>query len=166
MGYDRRAESNVPFTDPKLHRTWGGKAPIVDDGTLSTRQPQAMDSAQYLYTNDAQIFNVPEGYIGVPGGIVTVTGTPLVPDDQQGYPTDDPCNITDDWDNSNEDGCEYFHQRFPKPEGQFEDLEYTVIQEDGELIRVQWENINYSSPEYPQVRFPTGGFRKRRNKYI
>lgn len=164
LGYDRRAESNVNFTDPKLHRTWRGKAPIVDDGKLSTRKPQALDSAQYLYTNDAQIYNVPEGFIGVQGGIVPVSGTVLVPDDQQGYPTDSPTNIDDDWDNSNSDPSEYFHQRFPKPEGQYENLPYNPY--NPELVRVVWENVSYTSPTYPEVRYPNGGFRKRNNKYI
>jgi len=166
LNTDRRAESNVPFTDPGLHRTWGGKAPLVTDGNqgLTTRAPKSMDSAQHQWTNPTQIFNVPEGYIGEPGGIVAVTGTVMVPDDQQGYPTDDPCNITDSWDNSNTDGCTAFYQRFPKPEGQFDGLNY-IPSTSGALVRIVWENVGYISPIEPEVRFPTQGFKKRNNKY-
>jgi hypothetical protein len=168
LDYDRRAESNVPYTDPGLHRIWRGKAPLATEGpqNLSTRAPQPLDSAQHLWTNPAQIYTVPEGYIGTASGIVAVTGTIMVPDEQQGYPTDSPCDITDDWDSSNVDGCEYFHQRFPKPEEQFYNKDYTVANPDGSLTRIVWENVDYTSPTYPQTRMPTGGFRRRDNKYV
>ena len=169
MGYNRRAESNVPFSDSTLHRVWGGKAPTIPlrHDELSTNLAKPMDSQEYIWSNRAtDSLKLERGYVATSSGIEPLVDEPFAEGDQQGYVLDNAGEITDEFDNDNSPGAaEFWYTRFPAPEHQFEDRYPYQPYNSNALYRIRWESDGYMSPTEPEVRYPKGGFRLRKTKY-
>lgn len=167
LGFDRKYESNVQFTDPTLHRTWGGEAPIIphprDD--LKIRLAKPMNSREYQFVNDATgTTKLPEGFIATPSGIEPLIGTPGVPDAQQGFPLDSPGEVDNDWTNDNTTAeFEFWYSEMP--EQLRDDPRYPdyIPNNPNALYRVHWAAGSYQQPVSPNIRGK--GFIKRKNPY-
>lgn len=164
MGYDRVAESNIPFTDELLHREWAGKNPTVSENVWDEmiRAPQSLGDSVNLWRNPAVAYQIPDGYIATSSGIEPLINPPGTQDSQQGYQLDFPGQIDDEWENDTPSGFERYEHRFPKPDKQFVQSEYTPINPGAEF-RIIWQEISYHPPVEPQVRFPNSVFRKRKD---
>jgi hypothetical protein len=170
MNYDRKAESNVPFSDETLHRTWGGKAPTIPLGRdeLSTKLAKPLDSTEYLYVNNAtDSLKLEPGYIATSSGIEPLEDEPFTPGPQQGYPLDVAGEITNEFENDNYNPAtaEFWYTKFPDPQFQFtQRYPYTPIVPDAQFL-IRWQSDGYMSPTEPQIRYPKGGYKLRKTKY-
>jgi hypothetical protein len=165
MNYNRKAEANIPFDDPTLHRTWKGEAPTLgqDPTDRTTRLPRPMNTAEYLWTNDAtSVSKVPAGFIATSSGIEPLVDPPGTVGAQQGYPLHNPVEITEEFDNDNSPGeAEYWNTRFPTSELIGNRTQYTPVNPDAQY-NIVWQSDGYIPPVYPEVRYPKQGYKLRK----
>ena len=169
MGYNRQVESNIPFSDPTLHRVWGGKAPTVPLGRdeLSINLAKPMDTQEYIWKNKASdSLKLEAGYIATPSGIEPLLDPPFTEGPQQGYVLDTAGEITDEFQNDNSPGtAEFWYTKFPSPQYQFDQRYSYIPYNSNALYRIRWQSVGYMSPTEPNIRYPKGGFRLRKTKY-
>jgi hypothetical protein len=102
---DRREPGNIDYANQLLHRDWRGQVPQVgrpneNKSTESLKGPYNLEKTEFQFVSDApKIKNIPSDWIGTPSGIEPVSGTVMEPDDQQGYPTDNPLVVDGDFEN-------------------------------------------------------------------
>lgn len=170
---DRRAAGNIPFTDKTLHRTWGGEVPEVgrpNDAKEETKGAFRLNEQRFQWVSkNPNKKKIDRFEIGVPDGIEPLVDAPFTPGAQQGYPTDNPVKITDNYTPTHGEaefviGGSISQSEYLKTRYQYK---YPVDPNRNALDnRIYWEiSPNYQTPTHPEIRYPQKGALRRKNRF-
>jgi hypothetical protein len=161
---DRKAGGNVDYLDPRLRRSTRGRVPRadLDMNNLTVAPTPLLNSSKYLFINNANNgINVPDGYYATSSGIAPIDFIPFSKDDPtRGPPIGNP-GVISDFKTQVNPPVEYFIGKNIRTLNMMNTTPYYPASPEVTSGLLEWEiKGEYSSPVYPQLRYPRGAKRK------
>jgi hypothetical protein len=155
---DRKAAGNIDYSSDEEKRTWRGKVPEVGrkNTEKSIKGSYSLDESQFKYVNSApNINNIPEGYIATVSGVEPLVDEPFTAGPQQGYPTDNPVEINEKFQNNVTSGEFFIGMNI---ETEYPRYPYRYTTSGVTDNRMEWRiSPDFDNPTEPEVRYPRQG---------
>lgn len=170
---DRRAAGNIPYTDKTLHRTWGGEVPQVgrpNNAKEETKGAFRLDEQKFQWSNkNPNKKKLGRLEIGTSNGIESLVEDPFTPGFQQGFPTDNPVKVTDNYTPDHNEVEFIIGGSISQSENLKTKYQYKYPVDPNKTTldnRIYWEiSPDYQTPTAPQTRFPKKGAMRRKNSF-
>ena len=166
--YNRRA-ANIDYEADSNHRMYGGKAPLIANDPYEKRLSGAktLNDQEFQYVAEgSNKRNIPVNFIGTYSGIEELINPPGTVDAQQGDSTNKPFKVTGSGGVFTEEAL-FVTASYPTKTKEANEAYESSFVNDGSRIdtRLNWRTkSSYTTPTYPNVRFPDGAAKLRRKK--